>query len=334
MRANGGTYVLSFGGESTAPIAYDAPASVVQSALQGLAGVGSGGVTVSGGPGSASGAFPYAVVFTGPMAVKDVEQITGDGSGLIEPGEGAPEVTTVVDGHPEGFEGASVLPCDPDQIKDPGETAVAAKITGLSAKTTYHLRLIVSNAGGAETQDAPNFTTTGKPVVETQSASDVHDTTATLGGKINPVEGPVSYQFQWGVDEGPGDVTFEEVAPAAPEELPFEDQTLHVVTTPLTGLAPETDYHYRLVATNTLTGDETVGVERVFTTRPTPGPPVVCPNEASRVGPSATLPDCRAYEFATPGLNGSAPVIWPFFIPDGRRPRRQRRRLDGRRRSR
>ena len=194
---------------------------------------------------------------------------------------------------------------------------MTAKITGLSAKTTYHLRLIVSNAGGAEIQDAPNFTTTGKPVVETQSASDVHDTTATLGGKLNPVEGPVTYQFQWGVDEGHGDVTYEEVAPAAPEELPFEDQTLHVVTTPLTGLAPETEYHYRLVATNTLTGDETVGVERVFTTRPTPGPPVACPNEASRVGPSETLPDCRAYEFTTPGLNGSAPVIWPFFSPMG-----------------
>ncbi len=317
MRANGGTYTLSFGGQTTAPIAFDAAAATVRVALQGLSSIGPGGVTVSGGPGSASGAFPYAVVFTGPLAVKDVEQITADGSGLVEPGEGAPEVTTDTDGHPEGFQGATEIRCDPDQIKDPGQIPVTAKITGLSAKTTYHLRLVVSNAGGVDIQDATNFTTTGKPVVETQSASDVHDTTATLGGKLNPVEGPVVYQFEWGVDEGAGDVTYEEVAPSEPVALPFEDQILHVVTTPLTGLSPNTNYHYRLVATNTLTEEETVGVERVFTTRPTPGPPVACPNEASRVGPSATLPDCRAYEFTTPGLNGSAPVIWPFFTPQG-----------------
>jgi hypothetical protein len=36
-----------------------------------------------------------------------------------------------------------------------------------------------------------------------------------------------------------------------------------------------------------------------------------CPNESSRIGPSAGLPECRVYELITPGLNNAAPASWP-----------------------
>lgn len=42
-----------------------------------------------------------------------------------------------------------------------------------------------------------------------------------------------------------------------------------------------------------------------------------CPNEASRVGASGSLPDCRAYELTTPGLNGGAPPDWPAISIEG-----------------
>ena len=73
----------------------------------------------------------------------------------------------------------------------------------------------------------------------------------------------------------------------------------------LEGLPPGSLYHYRLLAKNS--EGEVKGPDRLFATYappPTFGP---CPNEAFRSGelsppahPSANLPDCRAYEQASP----------------------------------
>ena len=72
------------------------------------------------------------------------------------------------------------------------------------------------------------------------------------------------------------------------------------------GLAPGTVYHYRLVAKNAK--GETPGADMTFRTAATPRQPPLgsCSNEQFRVGPSATLPDCRAYEIVNPDLFGSS----------------------------
>lgn len=69
----GGTFTITFGGHTTAAVAYDATAAAVQSALEALASVGTGGVSCSGGPLPGT---PVAVTFLTLNAVQVVAALT------------------------------------------------------------------------------------------------------------------------------------------------------------------------------------------------------------------------------------------------------------------
>lgn len=73
----GGTYTLTFGGNTTAPIAYNALAQTVQSALAALASIGAGNVYVTGGIGPGT---PYVVEFINAKAGIDQALITSTSS--------------------------------------------------------------------------------------------------------------------------------------------------------------------------------------------------------------------------------------------------------------
>ncbi len=68
-------------------------------------------------------------------------------------------------------------------------------------------------------------------------------------------------------------------------------------------MRPDETYRYRLSATNSTQGDpvEHSAEQNLHVpTVPSTATEQSCPNEAFRVGPSASLPDCRAYEQVTP----------------------------------
>ena len=67
--------------ESTAPIAYNAAAAAVQSALESVPAMGAGSVTVTGGPGGDAGS-PYFLQFAGPLANQDVAEVLADAGAL------------------------------------------------------------------------------------------------------------------------------------------------------------------------------------------------------------------------------------------------------------
>ncbi len=82
----GGAFTLTFMGQTTGPIAYNASNSVVENALDALAGIGHGGVTVTSPPGAGPGGGPYTVYFGGQNTEKAEPLLEADGLELAPPG--------------------------------------------------------------------------------------------------------------------------------------------------------------------------------------------------------------------------------------------------------
>jgi hypothetical protein len=100
--AGGGTFNLSYEGATTGPIAFDADAGAVESALDGLVTIGGAGgsVYVIGGPGDPEGQAPYSIAFGGTLTNRNLLQIVVDGSLLTDAVNVGAEVATRLDGGP------------------------------------------------------------------------------------------------------------------------------------------------------------------------------------------------------------------------------------------
>jgi hypothetical protein len=73
----GGTFTLTYSGQTTGAIAFNATATTVQTALRALSNIGSTGVNVTGGPGPGTA---WVVTFAGALAFTDVAQMTATSS--------------------------------------------------------------------------------------------------------------------------------------------------------------------------------------------------------------------------------------------------------------
>src|SRR5439155_756149 len=100
--------------------------------------------------------------------------------------------------------------------------------------------------------------------VTTGAAAAVTDTTATLNGTVNPKGDATTYHFEYGTD-----ATFA-VNTTSPDASAGSDFTDHAEHADLTGLTPNTTYHFRIVATNSV--GTTNGADKTFTTGFVPCP--------------------------------------------------------------
>src|SRR6478672_11531863 len=98
------------------------------------------------------------------------------------------------------------------------------------------------------------------PAVVTGPATTVTATTATLTGTVSPNGEQTTYRFEYGPTTTYGTQT--------PVQGPIQGNGDRSVTADVTGLAPSTTYHYRLVATNP--SGTVNGADATFTT-PAPG---------------------------------------------------------------
>lgn len=191
---------------------------------------------------------------------------------------------------------------------DPGDPPQASC---LKPATPYRYRLVAKTEDGENATAEAQFET--KPpfeVLETY-ATDVGTDAASLHATVNPLGILATAYFEYvddaayQADKGEGHDGF-----SAAVRVPDVDggknpidlgsgEVPKALGAELSSLAPGTLYHYRVVVTDSFVTDS--GPERTFTTFLPPralGNP--CPNAAFRGGPSATLPDCRAYEMVSP----------------------------------
>jgi hypothetical protein len=123
------------------------------------------------------------------------------------------------------------------------------------------------------------------PTVTTTPASTIEATEATLNGTINPegVAGSTSYHFEYGPETSYGTSTPETATAGGSSNLP--------ATATITGLAPGSTYHYRLVGSNT-SGSSYGADETLTTAAAAPAVDVQGPPVASAITTeSATLND-------------------------------------------
>jgi hypothetical protein len=136
---------------------------------------------------------------------------------------------------------------------------VQAALTGLTASTTYHYRLVATNASGTVEGSDRTLQTAANPNppgISNQRARDIAVDSVQLAASVDPNGNATTYRFEYGTTTRYGTSTPEQSAGAGNTAVP--------ITVNVGGLSAFTQYHYRLVATNA--AGTTRGRDRTFTT--------------------------------------------------------------------
>ncbi len=171
----------------------------------------------------------------------------------------------------------TVVTATPSPVTGATSTAVTYLLSGLLPNTTYYFRAVGVNIAGTTNGNGLTFTTAAVlPTVVTNAATLVTSATATLNGTVNANNASTAVTFEYGTT-----IAYGTVVTATPS--PVTGTTNTAVLYALSGLQPNTTYHYRVVGVNS--AGTANGGNITFTTSALA--PVVVTNAATAVTASA-----------------------------------------------
>jgi hypothetical protein len=187
-----------------------------------------------------------------------------------------------------------------------GDHAVHAEITGLTKATEYHYRLAVTNANGTARGAYEAFRASTPPTVTNVSATNIDTGGAHLDADVVPNGSITHYRFEVGTEAG----NYTLSAPANPPANAIYEWTQTTpkhIDVPVSGLEPESTYHWRFVAENDA-GTVTAS-DQVFHTFAKDPEGDKCANAHTRQQTGTRLLlDCRAYELVSAANAGGYDV--------------------------
>ena len=122
----------------------------------------------------------------------------------------------------------------------------------------FRVRATDSASNTDATPAERTFAVVAPPSATTQPAAGIRATQATLNGNLNPNNSATTYRFEWGTSASYGNVI-----PATARAVGSGTRSIEVSEW-LPGLTPDTEYHFRLAATNA--NGTTKGADQSFRT--------------------------------------------------------------------
>jgi hypothetical protein len=193
-----------------------------------------------------------------------------------------------------------------------GYSSVSGDLSGLSPGTIYYVRLFAESepepgVHKGATSPVKSFETAGPPTATTYAVHSVSGEDMVALGAVDPHGVDAHYHFEYVSQQH-----FEEQGFAGAATTSEVDSGSGYDYVGAGGVLPELQpgvtYRYRLFASNEAAPQGVHSGEQTLTVPVLPevGVGEGCPNEALRTGPSAALPDCRAYEQVTPAEKNGA----------------------------
>jgi phosphodiesterase/alkaline phosphatase D-like protein len=144
--------------------------------------------------------------------------------------------------------GGTSVTVTPTQATGSSATSVSASVTGLTPSTTYYFRVAATNSVGTTNGATLSFSTSG-PTVTTSTATNITESSATVGAIVNANGNSTSaLSIRYDTDASVVAAGGGSTSVITPTQATGSSNT--TVTANLTDLQPSTTYYFRAAATN------------------------------------------------------------------------------------